>query len=153
MNPDWHIRKAVAADAVQLQKCMQAAYLDYRERMGGERLPPMEADYAVEIRDFPSWVVASKERILGGLIMVFETGQASIANIAVDPSFQGQGVGGALMRFAEARAREKALSKLVLATHVLLLENIALYLHLGWQESGRQGDKVFMEKHIQLSNL
>jgi GNAT superfamily N-acetyltransferase len=153
MDPDWHIRKAVAADAVELQQCMQAAYLAYRERMGGERLPPMEADYTVEIRDFPSWVVASKHRIIGGLIMVFETGQASIANIAVDPGFQGQGIGGALMRFAEAKAREKRLSKLVLATHLLLHENIALYLHLGWQESGRQGHKVFMEKHIQLQEL
>jgi len=41
--------------------------------------------------------------------MVFENDQASIANIAVDPGFQGQGIGGALMKFAESKAKETAL--------------------------------------------
>ena len=127
---------------------MESAYSGYQERMGGARLPPMDADYLSEIENYPSWVVESAGKILGGLIMVFENEQASIANIAVNPEFQGQGIGGELMNFAESKARENGLSVLRLATHVLLDENISLYRHLGWRETGRDETRVIMQKEI-----
>ena len=116
--------------------------------MGGVRLPPMDADYLSEIKNYPTWVVESEKGILGGLIMVFENDQASIANIAVNPKFQGQGIGGELIGFAEAKAREKNFSELRLATHVLLEENISLYRYLGWEETGRDDARVLMKKKI-----
>jgi len=143
-----HIRQATRADSTGLKNCMESAYAFYQERMGGIRLPPMDADYSSEIENYPSWVVESDKGILGGLIMDFENKQASIANIAVNPGFQGQGIGGELMKFAESRARENNYPELHLATHVLLHENIALYRHLGWQETGRDETRVFMRKKI-----
>jgi GNAT superfamily N-acetyltransferase len=116
--------------------------------MGEVRLPPMDVDYSSEIKNYPTWVVESESNILGGLIMVFENDQASIANIAIDPKFQGLGIGGALMEFAETQARENGFSELHLATHILLIENIFLYHHLGWVETGRDETKVFMKKEI-----
>lgn len=116
--------------------------------MKGERLPPMDVDYLQEIRDYPTWVVESRGTILGGLIMSFANNKASIANIAVDPKFQGHGIGGALMRFAETKAKENGFSDLHLATHVLLNENISLYKHLGWKETGSDKTKVFMKRKI-----
>jgi GNAT superfamily N-acetyltransferase len=127
---------------------MAAAYAAYRQRLGGARLPPMDADYRSEIDNYPTWVVEVEGRILGGLIMTFGGNQASIANIAVDPEFQGQGIGGELMRFAESKARDSHASELSLATHVLLDENISLYRHLGWEESGRDASRVFMKKSL-----
>ena len=114
--------------------------------MGGARLPPMDVDYSSEIKNYPTWVVEAGGIILGGLIMVFEIEQASIANIAIDPGFQGQGIGGALMKFAETIAKQKGFTELHLATHVLLIENISLYHHLGWVETGREETRVFMKK-------
>jgi len=148
METTRHIREAIPQDSDSLKVCMQSAYAAYRERMGAVRLPPMDADYLSEINNYPTWVVESEGVILGGLIMVFENGQASIANIAVDPRFQGQGVGGALMRFAQSKAKEYSFSELHLATHVLLTENLSLYRHLGWEETGREGSRVFMRKAI-----
>ncbi len=148
METGRHIREAIPGDSDSLKVCMELAYAAYQERMDGVRLPPMEADYSSEINNYPTWVVESEGIILGGLIMVFENGQASIANIAVDPRFQGQGVGGELMRFAQSRAKEYNYSELHLATHVLLRENLSLYRHLGWEETGRDGDRVFMRKAI-----
>ena len=144
----WHIRKATPKDSTRLKYCMESAYAIYQERMGGTRLPPMDVDYSSEIKNYPTWVVESEGNILGGIIMVFEENQASIANIAVDPKFQGHGIGGELMRFAELKAREKNYSELHLATHVLLKENISLYRHLGWEETGRDETRVFMKKEI-----
>lgn len=143
-----HIREARPEDSQSLKNCMESAYTTYQERMGGVRLPPMDADYLSEIKNYPTWVVESEKGILGGLIMVFENDQASIANIAVNPKFQGQGIGGELIGFAEAKAREKNFSELRLATHVLLEENISLYRYLGWEETGRDDARVLMKKKI-----
>lgn len=148
MVTTWHIRKAIPEDSDRLEICMESAYAPYRERMDGVRLPPLDADYASEINNYPTWIVESEGVIAGGLIMVFENDQASIANIAVAPGFQGQGIGGALMSFAESRAKECGYSELHLATHVLLTENLSLYRHLGWEETGRDGTRVFMKKEI-----
>ena len=148
MRMTWHIREASIEDVDGLKACMEAAYTEYQERMGGARLPPMDADYRSEIRNYPTWVVDSQGKILGGLILVFDDDQASLANIAVDPECQGQGIGAALMKFAESTARKSGFSELHLATHVLLHENISLYRHLGWEETGRVETKVFMKKEI-----
>ena len=142
------IRKATAEDAENLKKCMNSAYSIYEERMGGIQLPPMETDYLSEINTYPTWIVESEGKVLGGLIMMFETDQASIANVAVDPKYQGHGIGKELMRFAESMAKEKDYSELLLTTHILLDENIALYNHLGWRETGRTESKVYMAKEI-----
>ena len=148
MKQAWQIREAVQGDATALQQCMESAYATYQERMGGIRLPPMDVDYAAEIANFPTWVGEHKGRVVGGLIMVFEPEIASIANIAVQPEFQGEGLGGGLMKFAENEALERGYSHMGLATHVLLTENLSLYTHLGWQEVGRDETRVYMEKLV-----
>jgi ribosomal protein S18 acetylase RimI-like enzyme len=127
---------------------MELAYATYQKRMGDIRLPPMDADYLAEIKNYPTWVVESGGRILAGLIMVFKNDRASIANIAVEPTCQGQGIGGELMAFAESQAKDNDCSDLRLTTHVLLEENISLYEHLGWRETSRDKNKVFMKKDI-----
>jgi len=149
MKKQWMIREAKLDDAVPLQRCMELAYAAYQQCMGGVRLPPMDLDYATEIRDYPAWVAESEGEIVGGLFMMFEESEASIANIAVHPEFQGQGLGGGLMRHAEGVAKERGYAHLHLATHVLLSENVSLYQHLGWSEAGRDDSRVlYMRKLI-----
>ena len=143
-----NIRTANSNDPARLKHCMVSAYAPYVKRMGGARLPPMDVDYATEIENFPCWVVDCAGDILGGLIMVFAEDRASIANIAVDPGAQGQGVGAMLMRFAESTAKEKGFARLQLTTHALLNENLSLYSHLGWQETGREADRVYLQKKL-----
>ena len=148
VKEEWSIREAVLEDAVGLRACMVSAYAAYQARLDGARLPPMDAEYSREIRDYPCWVVEANGAIGGGLIMTLENDAASIANIAVHPDFQGQGLGGKLMRHAEAVAKEKGYAELRLATHVLLTENLSLYHHLGWVEIDRDDVRVYMKKGI-----
>ena len=148
MDSTWQIRKATTHDAEGLRRCMESAYAAYQDRMQGQHLPPMDADYRAEIEKYPTWVADLDGAIAGGLIMSFDKHRATLANIAVDPRYQGRGIGGALMRFAELKTRERAYSELNLATHVLLHENIALYQHLGWRETGRKGSKIMMKKGL-----
>jgi GNAT superfamily N-acetyltransferase len=142
------IRKANIGDAIHLKACMVLAYAAYQERMGGARLPPMDVDYSSEIENYPCWVVESAGEILGGLIMTFAADRAQIANIAVAPQVQGQGIGGKLLKFAESEAGKRGFFELHLATHALLSENISLYRHLGWEQSGKESNRVSMQKKI-----
>ncbi len=142
------IRQAIPSDAAGLKNCMTAAYLGYQDRMKGVRLPPMDIDYLDEINNYPTWVMESEGFILGGLIMVWGEDSASIANIAVNPEYQGQGIGGELMSFALSMGKQKSCTEMQLTTHVLLTENIAFYRHLGWEETARDGSRVFMRKSI-----
>ena len=148
MKKTLNIRQAIAKDSIELQECMELAYASYKDRMEGKRLPPMDVNYSDEIRDYPSWVAVSDNKVVGGLFMMFENEYASIANIAIHPDFQGQGLGGGLMKFAETKAKDKGYSELRLATHILLFENVSLYLHLGWIEIDRDEVRVYMKKVI-----
>ena len=145
---EWHIRVARSKDADGLQRCMRAAYSVYSERMGDTSLPPLETDYASEIENFPTWVAEAEKKIVGGLTMSFDNSRATLSNIAVSTDFQGFGLGRGLMAFAEAEAKRRGFTKLHLATHELLSENLAMYRHLGWTETKRKDSRVFFEKEL-----
>ena len=142
------IRKAVLSDADPLNACMQAPSKIYTSRLGGQTLPPMGVDYREEIRLFPVWVAESDGTVVGGLILMVEDEHMTIANIAVHPQFQGNGLGRDLMEFGETEAKKNGYSELRLATHILLSENLSLYLHLGWSETDRDESRVYMKKNI-----
>ena len=144
----WTIRKAVVSDAEALAKCMHAAYMMYTSRLGGKTLPPMTVDYGEEICSYPVWVAESEGSLVGGLILMPQDDYITIANVAVHPQFQGNGLGRGLMSFAEAEAKQQGYSELRLATHILLTENVSLYSHLGWSETGRDQYRVYMRKNI-----
>ena len=127
---------------------MRAAYGVYLERHPDLMLPPMTIDYRDEIRNHPTWVATAGSKLVGGLTMVFGDNDASIANVAVHPEFQGQGLGAGLMRFAEDEARRRGHTALSLATHVRLTGNVAYYRRLGWHETGRDAERVFMNKPL-----
>jgi N-acetylglutamate synthase-like GNAT family acetyltransferase len=144
----WAIRKAAVSDADALAECMRKAYRVYTPRLGGEILPPMTVDYAKEIRSHPVWVAEYDEILIGGLILIPEHEYLTIANIAVQPQFQGSGLGRSLLEIGEAEAKRKGYSEMRLATHPLLFENLSLYAHLGWSEFGRDEHRVYMRKYV-----
>ena len=144
----WTLRKANISDAKALSECMQAAYAIYSSRLTGEALPPMTADYSEEIRDYPVWIAESDGTLVGGLILMPEESYLTIANVAVHPQFQGNGLGRGLLTVAEDEAQKLGYSELRLATHVLLTENISLYSHLGWSEIDRDESRIYMKKMI-----
>ena len=147
-NPkeSWSIRPAKIDDAEALTECMHAAYGEYSARFGNERLPPLAVDYAMEIQSFPVWVAKANGLLVGGIIMLPEKEHMTIANVAVSPQFQGKGLGRGLLEFAQTEARKLGYKELRLATHVQLVENIALYTHLGWSDIGRDENRIFMSK-------
>ena len=145
---NWNIRQAVEADAPALETCMHAAYQTYSDRIDTTLLPPMTIDYAEEIRTSEVWIAVSDETLVGAVILATDVDQFLIANIAVHPEFQGNGLGRGLIDFAQDQASQRSYPEMHLATHPRLKENISLYAHLGWTEYDRDASHVRMKKNL-----
>jgi GNAT superfamily N-acetyltransferase len=140
----WKIRPATIHDAVPLETCIDAAYAGYRKRI--QDLPPVSEGIADDIKSNLVWVAELDRSIVGGLILVLKDEYAMLPNIAVDPDCASMGIGRGLIEHAEIQCRRLKKGELRLSTHVAMPENVSLYEHLGWKETGRSGNKVHMTK-------
>lgn len=138
------IRPAVPGDAAALTRAIEAAYSDYA---AGLSLPPVSDGVAEAIAETPVFVAETAAGVVGGIILrLGET--AKIENIAVAPDGTGRGIGRALMARAETAARQAGYDRLTLATHAGLTETLRFYARLGWAETGRDGDRVFLTRPL-----
>lgn len=145
------IRQAQIADQGAVVECVQKAYALYHSRMDKEPAPLL-ADYSALITRGVVYVLPGEEGIMGMLVMMPQDRSMFVENIAVDPRFQGKGLGSALMAFVEQQARKEQLDEIRLYTNEVMTENIAFYHTLGFDEVGRwlQGGyrRVFLRKGL-----
>ena len=141
------IRKAVPGDADEISQLMKAAYAIYASRQLD--LPDVCAGIDDDIRDHRVWVALAGGVVVGAIVLVLGQDFVQVANVAVMPGHTGSGLGRRLLSLADDLAREKRKPMLRLSTHEGLPENIALYSHLGWQETDQKMGKVFMTKVVE----
>jgi GNAT superfamily N-acetyltransferase len=149
---EYSLRSAKEPDASKVATLVEAAYSHYVERIG--ILPrPMTDDYAQVIANQQVTVAESHGSIVVGVIVldVDEEGFL-IDNVAVDPSHRGQGLGKALLEFAEAEAWRAGFNSIYLYTHEKMSENLVLYSRIGYVEYDRRSkgefSLVYMRKHL-----
>lgn len=148
------IRRAGSRDADGLGQCFAAAYAPFAADL--HDLPDMAAGVAADIDRHLVWVAeradqdtpAATATIVGGLVLIPGDGFMQLANIAVLPAAAGQGLGGRLLALADAEARKRGFVDMRLSTHTGMPQNISLYRHLGWRETGRSSTKVQMHKTL-----
>ena len=140
------IRRAVPSDSDGLAACLDAAYAQYAARIAD--LPSMSADCAEDIARYQVWVAEAAGAIAGALVLIPEKGFMRLANVAVHPDHRGTGLGRELLALAETEAVRQGYDEMRLNTHVDMPENVALYTRLGWQQTGRDGNKVSMNKDL-----
>src|SRR5207302_3584529 len=127
------------------------AYTKYIERIG--KAPgPMLDDYARRIEERAVWVQVDDGDIAGILVLLPAENYLLLDNVAIDPRRQGRGMGRRLIAFAETEARRRGCREIRLYTHRTMHENIALYLRLGYEETGRGEqagfERVFFRKKL-----
>jgi GNAT superfamily N-acetyltransferase len=109
-------------------------------------------DYAARINARTAWVAEIDGGVVGLLVLLPQEDHLLLDNVAVDPARHGQGIGRALMAFAEEEAIRQGYAELRLYTHEMMTENLAMYPALGWQETGRAEQhgykRVFFRKQI-----
>lgn len=143
---DWKIRPARDQDADTLIKCIDAAYSVYKDSI--RDLPAVSEGVADDISTHRVWVGEMNHSVVGGLVLILQEKFAVLANVAVDPTFSGKGLGRGLIERAEEECRKLNLPEIRLSTHVGMPENVRLYEYLGWRETGRSGSKVHMTKQL-----
>ncbi len=140
------LRRATDRDADGLAECIDAAYAVYAGRITD--LPKVSDGIADVIRDHRVWIVEVESRIVGGIVLVPHDNFMMLQNVAVRPEAAGMGLGRTLIAQAEQDCLDLGLSEIRLSTHIDMPENVAIYSRLGWEETGRSDNKVFMSKSI-----
>ena len=145
------LRQALGTDASAIRDLTREAYAKWVPVIGREP-KPMTADYTEAIK---------KHRfdflyVNGELAALIETVGCSdhllIENVAVSPSFQGKGYGRMLMAHAEKLAASSNFETVKLYTNKLFVENVQLYIRLGYrvdrEEEVKGGTAVHMSKQV-----
>jgi cyanophycinase len=132
-----HIRRAAWDEAGIVSGITDAAYQRYVPMMG-RKPQPMTADYSQMIEANPVWMLLADDNPAGTLVLVNEPEQLLIYSVAVHPEYQKRGYGLLLLDLAEREARQAGHERIRLYTNALMVENIALYLRLGYVETGRE---------------
>ncbi|MCK7615838.1 GNAT family N-acetyltransferase [Roseibium sediminicola] len=130
----------------RLKTCIDRAYQPVKSRLPD--LPDVSAGLAEDIRDHHVFVAELDGELAGCAILSLSGTSAHLMNIAVDPDAKGMGLGRLLIEHLERYARAGGATELHLATHVGMPDNVALYSHLGWSETSRNGNKVLMKKDL-----
>ena len=142
------IRRAEPSQVSQLAECIDEAYSIYTGRI--DDLPAVSEEIADAIERHRVWIAEDGHQVMGVMILVVNDFFLMLENIAVRPSSAGKGVGRALIEQAEQDCRALGLSEIRLSTHEGMPENVAIYSRLGWQETGRSGNKVHMSKTLEI---
>lgn len=142
-------RRARPEDAGAFRDLVREAYRPYIKRMG--QMPgPMLDDYVANISQHQVWVVEQNCAIIGGLVLMAKADHLLLDNIAVHPSFQGLGVGRLLLNLADEEAKRQGYLEIQLYTHETMVENIEMYMNLGWAEIDRRTvgryPRIYMRK-------
>ena len=137
-------------DLAAIEGIVERAYGVYVPRIG-MRPGPMDADYTEQVGRGVIWV-AEEDAVVGLIVLCEQDGALLIENVAVDPGIQGKGIGGALLDFAEGRARTAGFDSVSLYTHEKMSENLALYARRGYVETERRTEngfsRVFLDKRL-----
>jgi GNAT superfamily N-acetyltransferase len=109
---------------------------------------PMRDDYDRRITGAQAWAGELNGELIGLVVLEEHSDHLLLDNVAVSPARQGQGFGRALIAFAESEARRRGFTELRLFTHELMVENIALYGRLGFEEIERVQEKGFKRVYM-----
>ncbi|WP_026147624.1 GNAT family N-acetyltransferase [Limimaricola hongkongensis] len=142
---DWTIRRAVPEDTAALTACFARGYAQYADLPD---LPPVTRGIGDDIANHYVWLAESGAGILGGAVLVIGPGRARLSNIAVDPDAAGRGIGRALLALVEEEASAWGAQTITLTTHAAMEGTHRFYDRLGWRETGRSGNRVFLEKPL-----
>ena len=145
------IRKANPPDLEQVKSCAVAAYSRYIERIG-KAPAPMVADFAASIENEHLYVIEYNAQLCGFVVFYALEDHIHLENVALDPGFQGRGLGIRLIEFVEQRARADGYGRVELYTNAKMTENLGLYPRLGYQQFDRRledgFDRVYFQKTL-----
>lgn len=135
------IRRALAADLPAMQSVSARAYDEYERRLGYTP-PAATEDCGDWIRRGAAWVGESDSEVMAVLLVAPEGNTLRVHSAVVDPVWQGEGHGTALLDHAAALAKDAGLAEVHLYTNAKMDRNIAMYAHCGFALAGHRPHPV-----------
>ena len=136
------IRTASLDDVPRIRAIARAAYAKYVPLIGREPAP-MAADYEDDVAAHRLVVIEVGGGLSGYMVAWPEADAYFIDNIGVEPKAQGKGLGRRLIKHAAAEAHRLRLPALRLYTNAAMIENLSMYMDLGFVETHRVVEKGF----------
>lgn len=141
------LRLAGPDDAPALNRLARSAYAVWVPVLGREP-QPMATDWATLFDRMEIWALDGPSGIEGALALQAGAGWLTVWSVAVAPSRQGEGLGGTLLDYAEARARQLGHAEVRLFTNLLMTRNQAIYAARGYRETHREVTPAWTAVHM-----
>jgi ribosomal protein S18 acetylase RimI-like enzyme len=143
--------QALEGDAAAIRKLTREAYAKWVPVIGREP-KPMTVDYTEAVKKHRFDFLYANGELAALIETVGCSDHLLIENVAVSPSFQGKGYGRMLMAHAEKLAASSNFEEVKLYTNKLFVENVQLYIRLGYrvdrEEEVKGGTVVHMSKPV-----
>ena len=112
----------------------------------------MVADFAASIENHHLYIIEDNSVICGFVVFYACVNYIHLENVALDPRFQGRGLGMQMIKFVEQRARAEGYDRVELYTNAKMTENLGLYPRLGYLQFDRRledgFDRVYFRKTL-----
>ncbi|MCR0983031.1 GNAT family N-acetyltransferase [Roseomonas populi] len=145
------LRPAKPEDEATIRALVERAYAPYVPLLG-RRPAPMDDDFAARIAQGQAHVMERDGALVALAVIEDRADHLWIEDLAVEPGLHGQGIGRALLAFAEGEARRLGLRELRLLTNERMERNRAIYARAGFQETERREEmgfrRVYMVRHL-----
>lgn len=146
------LRRAGPADVPAIRALSRRAYEKWVGLIGREPIP-MIADYEAAIRTHIFDLIEEHGRLIALVETAREADHLLVVNLAVDPDYQGQGLGDRLLGQAEETARHESYGEVRLYTNAAFTSNIAFYEKRGYREFERRSlgpgmMRIYMRKTL-----
>jgi len=116
---------------------------------------PMLDEYVTRLLGDCIWVIEQRSTVRGVAVILAMRDHMFLENIAVDPTYQGIGLGRQLLAFAEMETIQRGYSEIRLYTHNMMTKNQRLYAKIGYAEMNDSADfsrdQILMRKLLKIS--
>jgi GNAT superfamily N-acetyltransferase len=138
------MRRARPDEAAAVGALVEAAFARHVAAVG-RRPAPMDDDHAAHIAAGEQWVSDAPDGsgLSSAIVLTEHDDHLHVDNVAVAPERQGQGLGRALLEFAEAEARRRGFDEVRLYTNAAMSDNLVMYPKLGYVEAARYEQRGF----------
>jgi GNAT superfamily N-acetyltransferase len=141
------IRRASAEDVPAIRRVTARAY-DIYEILLGYLPAPASADPLAWLARGTMWVGERDSEVMAVLLTEPREDHWLVWSAVVDPEWQGEGHGRALLEHAEALARDAGVGELRLTTNAMMDRNISLYRHCGYRITGKHPHPLHPEHEL-----